>query len=128
MPLYVDQRIRLVDGLIPNEGRVEVCARCNDEWGTVCDDLWDTNDAQVACRQLGYPTAGAIAYSFAHFGEGTGEIFLDNLGCTGTEDSLFDCQNNGFGSHNCRHSEDAGVFCPASKQVINFIDVPHLII
>jgi len=87
----------------------------------VCDDLWDVNDAQVACRQLGYPTDGAIAYSRAHFGEGTGDIFLDNLGCAGTEGSLFDCQNNGFGSHNCRHSEDAGVFCPASKQVIKLL-------
>lgn len=113
--ITIDQRIRFVDGLIPNEGRVEVRASCSDEWGTVCDDLWDVSDAQVACRQLGYPTDGAIAYSFAHFGQGTGEIYLDNLGCTGTEDSLFDCQSNGFGNHNCRHTEDAGVFCPASK-------------
>ena len=112
------QRIRLVDGTVPNEGRVEVRAGCNTEWGTVCDDLWDTSDAQVACRQLGYGTDGVMAYSFARFGQGTGEIFLDNLGCTGSETSLFECSSNGFGNHNCRHSEDASVFCPSSKQVI----------
>lgn len=44
--------IRLVGGSNPLEGRVEVCAY--NQWGTVCDDFWGTNDARVACRQLGY--------------------------------------------------------------------------
>ena len=116
--MTTDRRIRLVDGTVPNEGRVEVRAGCNTEWGTVCDDLWDTNDAQVACCQLGYGTDGAIAYSHARFGQDTGDIYLDNLGCTGSETSIFDCQNNGFGNHNCNHFEDAGVFCPTSKLII----------
>ena len=118
MFITIDQRIRLVGGTVPNEGCVEVRAGCNSDWGTVCDDLWGTTDAQVACRQLGYGTDGAIAYSFARFGQGTGEIFLDNVQCTGSETSIFDCQSNGFGNHNCAHSEDAGIFCPASKQII----------
>ena len=49
-----DTDIRLVTGSSPNEGRVEYCSR--GQWGTVCDDGWDRNNALVVCRQLGLPT------------------------------------------------------------------------
>ena len=55
--------------------------------------------------------AGAIARSQAFFGQGSGTILLDNVGCTGTETRLIDCPSNGIGIHNCAHSEDAGVTC-----------------
>ncbi len=44
--------LRLRDGGSLREGRVEICN--GGIWGTVCDNLWNTNDAQVVCRQLGY--------------------------------------------------------------------------
>ncbi len=51
--------VRLVNGSVPNEGRVEVCV--SSIWGTVCDAVeWGREDAEVVCRQLGYTPDGNI--------------------------------------------------------------------
>ena len=55
--------------------------------------------------------SGAVELSNAYYGEGTGPILLDNLECNGTELSLFDCDHDGIGVHNCYHDEDASVIC-----------------
>ena len=48
--------IRLSDGLIEQEGRVEICV--DNVWGVICDDGFDKTDAHVACQQLGHPELG----------------------------------------------------------------------
>ena len=51
-----DNDVRLVGGVDQYDGRVEICF--NEVWGTVCDDLWSSVDAGVACRELGFPSIG----------------------------------------------------------------------
>ena len=89
-------------------GRVEVYY--SGRWGTVCDDSWDKKDAVVACRQLGYDNA-VRSLRGGQVPNGRGQIWLDDVACTGNEQSLMACSHRGFGSHNCRHTEDAGVEC-----------------
>ena len=80
-------------------------------WGTVCDDYWDIKDANVVCRELGFSRATSAPGS-ARYGQGTGNIWMDDVSCNGREASLFNCVhirviNNG----GCGHGEDASVVC-----------------
>lgn len=69
-----------------------------------------------------------MAYSSAHYGAGTLPIMLDDIVCSGSEDSVYDCTHRPWGENNCGHGEDAGVACsgmfcfdlgcPLSKNVL----------
>ena len=99
--------VRLANGNA-SAGRVEVSV--NGIWGTVCDDGWDIDDADVVCRQLGFSNATS-APKEAVYGAGVGPIWIDEARCEGGEASLFYCTHSGWGIHNCGHAEDASVVC-----------------
>uniref|UniRef100_A0A8I6ATW1 Deleted in malignant brain tumors 1 like 1 n=1 Tax=Rattus norvegicus TaxID=10116 RepID=A0A8I6ATW1_RAT len=103
--------LRLVGGSSRCSGRVEILHQ--GVWGTICDDLWGSNEAEVVCRQLECGQA-VSSLGEAYFGPGSGDIFLDNLQCSGLEHYLSQCPHSGWSEHNCGHHEDAGVICSDS--------------
>ena len=67
----------------------------------------------------------------AYFGEGEGPILLDDVRCTGNENSLFECSNAGIMNHNCAHFEDASAVCQsmhplAHSSVLYFMSASHI--
>ncbi|XP_037750537.1 scavenger receptor cysteine-rich type 1 protein M130-like [Chelonia mydas] len=106
--------LRLVNGSSPCAGRVEV--KHQDRWGTVCDDAWDMEDAEVVCKQLGCGPA-VSALGNAHFGEGSGPTWLILADCDGDKSALWDCNHEGWGAIQCYHSFDSGVICSGRIEV-----------
>ena len=104
--------MHLVNGPYPNQGRLEVVY--NGAWGTVCDWGWDIFDAQVICRQLGFPSV-VVALDGTDteelYGYGDGEIFLYELECEGPEANLAQCLYSVPRYSACVHSNDVGVVC-----------------
>ena len=121
--------LRLVGGVETSatiSGRLEIFI--NGEWGTVCDDGWSITDAHVACRELGYSYAQSYQCC-SSYGRGSGRIWLDNVGCSGSETSLLNCSHRGIGVlRSCSHAEDVGVVCYrtlATGSYILCINVMH---
>ncbi|XP_059146364.1 low-density lipoprotein receptor-related protein 4-like [Physella acuta] len=98
-------------------GRVEIFA--NSQWGTICDDHWDDNDAKVVCRMMGFDGTNAKATSQSSQGNGFGMISLDEVNCTGTEKHIVECGfgPDNWGVHDCTHTEDAGAICEPPLQL-----------
>ena len=113
---------------------MEVCS--NNQWGTVCDDTWNSLDASVACFQLGYSNEGRIflvfffTYRFilisclgatgqrsAAYGQGTGPIQLSQVQCVGNEAGIINCPGS-TATQNCQHNQDAGVTCIPREYLI----------
>ena len=77
--------------------------------GTICGDNWDTADAVVACRQLGYVGVDILIDGGRSV---LGLIWLYVVACRGSEAMLSSCYHSGWAEIlYCGHPEDAGVRC-----------------
>lgn len=103
--------VRLVgeSEVAPLRGRVEIFY--NGSWGRVCGYGWDLTEAKVVCRQLGFERTLKAASQTSDSEEHKGKIWMNNVGCTGRENSLKECWNERWGVGNCNNDEDASVVC-----------------
>jgi len=104
-------KVRLQSGKTINQGRVELFL--NNTWGTICDDHWGIEEANVICRMLNY-SEGAWSAPCCDWFRGFDvprKIWLDDVHCVGDEQSVAECRHGGWGKHNCGHGDDVGVVC-----------------
>ncbi len=64
----------------------------------------------MVCRELGCGNTSNTMRA-AHFGPGSGQIWMDNVICSGSESSIISCDSVEMGDHDCEHNEDVGVIC-----------------
>ncbi|XP_049320325.1 deleted in malignant brain tumors 1 protein isoform X2 [Astyanax mexicanus] len=114
----VHSSIRLVGSGGDCAGRPEVFH--SGSWGTVSDELWDIEDAQVVCRQLqcGVALSAPVPVP-ARFGSGTGPIWLNEVECEGNEVSLWNCRYQLCGEDECGHKDDVGVVCSENGNTLD---------
>ena len=123
-------------GSTSNQGRVEVCI--GRTWGTLCPNSFDSRNARVVCRQLGYDIdspgtsesldryvmyiysnsfsspAAVTLQSYAHYGHDCRPTYFDYVQCTGRETNLVECRTHNIGVRYCPYlGDDAGVICPS---------------
>ncbi|KAM6075543.1 scavenger receptor cysteine-rich type 1 protein M130-like [Chlamydotis macqueenii] len=101
--------LRLTAGGGPCAGRLEVKLR--GQWGSVADENWDMEDAEVTCQQLGCGSAAGAYAAGARFGLGTGPVGLALVDCKGNEATLWDCEIRGWGPYKAPHNFDTAVVC-----------------
>ena len=112
----IDIKLERAEGDTAFQGRVLV--GLNGAWGAICPYGWDLNDAHVVCKQLGFARA-VRATKNSEYGLWTGRIWLSNLQCNGSEESLINCEHDGWGIsssyfdyyHHCNCSEMASIIC-----------------
>ncbi|XP_041484397.1 uncharacterized protein LOC121431006 isoform X2 [Lytechinus variegatus] len=117
-----DLKTRLVgEGESQNEGRVEVYYQ--GVWGAVGLNDWDTDDAHVVCRSVGY--SRSLYYILLHT-QGPGNIVLDNVRCTGNETNLAFCEHSGLYLRENSYQDfvAAGVKCDDQIPRIRFTSIP----
>ncbi|NXF33449.1 C163A protein, partial [Nyctibius bracteatus] len=108
--------LRLAAGGGPCAGRVEV--KLQGLWGTVGDDEWDMQDAEVVCQQLGCGSAAGAYAAGIQFGKGAGPISLALVDCRGDEDALWECEIRGWGPYISVHDFDVAVICQGFVRLV----------
>lgn len=99
--------LKLVGSQKKFEGNVEIFH--SGQWGGICDDEWDKNEADIVCKQLGFDFGEATTNS--RFGPSRRHYWMDDIFCNGDEIQLNKCRFNGWGHSDCLASEAAGVIC-----------------
>ncbi|XP_078520260.1 scavenger receptor cysteine-rich type 1 protein M130-like [Lissotriton helveticus] len=102
-------RVRLTGGPNPCSGFLQILHA--GQWGNVCDDGWTEQNAAVVCRELRCGGVLNAKPNTESFTRPEGEFLLDEVNCTGEEESVMLCGSDGLGKHKCVMLEEVAVTC-----------------
>ena len=106
-------KVRLADGVSPNEGRLLVYY--NEAWGEVCDSYdtpWSKTNSHAICRILGFSYAlYATQYAATVYGQKIEFAWLRGLRCEGNESNVSDCPEARWGTFHCSANNGIGLIC-----------------
>ncbi|XP_074994926.1 soluble scavenger receptor cysteine-rich domain-containing protein SSC5D-like, partial [Calonectris borealis] len=98
----------------------------------VCSDpvaLWLVNGSSLCAGRAELGCGMVVsAPGAAWFGQGRNAIWLDDMNCSGREDTLFECLARPRGTHSCDHGEDTSVVCSALDEEIFAFSPPALLL
>ena len=107
------QQVRLVDGDLPSEGRVQI--KFNDRWHSLCTGSKNLTaaDIKVLCQQVGYRDGYWYKW-FPRRNDTTNQIMSKSFHCSGDETSITQCNRWNrvrVGGGVCDFYSDIGIKC-----------------
>lgn len=107
------QTVRLVDGDLPSEGRVQI--KFNDKWHSLCTNSKNLTsaDIKVICQQVGYQDGYWYKW-FPKRNETLHQLMSKSFHCVGSESSITQCQRWNrirAGGGICDNHSDIGIRC-----------------
>ncbi|XP_025100093.1 deleted in malignant brain tumors 1 protein-like [Pomacea canaliculata] len=114
---------RLMNGTAPWNGRLEMFYKSS--WRKVCGYGFRKQEAQVACRMMGFNTSQVFAVDTKSFEFKEIYLYLDGLRCTGEETSLENCYHLWF-SVDTYCSGVAGITCNTEHTGLRFKDIQDM--
>ena len=113
--------VRLVGG-DQYSGRLEVFY--NNIWGTVCQQGFNILAANTVCRQLGFNSGAITYYGGAHYGPGSGKVWLTNVSCSPSDNNIATCGHSYWGKTDvCTHEYDVSIDCNPGKLILSTLGI-----
>ncbi|XP_053359271.1 scavenger receptor cysteine-rich type 1 protein M160 [Clarias gariepinus] len=113
--IQAQNRIALRGSSHPCEGHLEVYH--NNIWGLVGHHQWSPKNGEVVCKSLGcgkHVGSGVFENKYKKHAS-VSHFWLDEINCTGTEDNLWNCASNGWGTTTCQSHNYISVICSGSS-------------